>query len=413
MSAAPKVSSLALAFGLLALGCNSVSVDPGMDLEPGIDLPGSTDGDGDTTMSPDGDDDPGRVDGSTSGDDPTSGGDDESGSTGEPADDDDDGPPTCADETIQLEIAPPQVMLLLDKSGSMIQNSWDHDADIETGPITRWNSLYNVVDQLSHSVENGIELGMVLFPSASLTETNAETACIVDSDPGAMVSLGNADSIVGALPAPDSMDIHGGTPVSTGMSVVLEHLGSVADGRPQAVVLVTDGAANCMAGTSGNDVFTLYDEDLEPMVSDAFTAGIPTYVVGVDILDEVGVYPADNPYVRLNELAVAGGVPQDGGLESFYNTTDEEQLLLALDAIAAELGCNIDLTLPAEFANQVTVSVGGMDLPRVEECGDDGVGWRFLEEVAPFTSIELCSETCDLVHVEASLDVEYECIPQG
>ena len=39
---------------------------------------------------------------------------------------------------------------------------------------------------------------------------------------------------------------------------------------PVARVLVTDGAANCMAGTDGQDVFTRYDDDLEPLVRDAF-----------------------------------------------------------------------------------------------------------------------------------------------
>jgi len=414
MFSTPKVSWLLTTLGLLSLGCGAVPVDPGMDLEPGIDLPGSTGDEGSMTEGEDADgsttDEGGTSGGSTGDDGDDADPDDSSGSDGEPADS---GPPTCADETIQLEVAPPQVMLLLDKSNSMIQYSWDHDDDPLTQPVTRWNSLHSVVDQLSHDVETGMELGMVLFPSPSLTATNAETACMVDPDPGAPVAIGNADAIVSALPPADSDDIFGGTPVSGGMNVVLDHLASIEDGRPQAIVLVTDGAANCMAGTAGNAVFTEYDADLAPMVADAFAAGIPTYVVGVDILDQVGQYPADNPFVRLNELALAGGMPQGGDGEAFYNTTDETQLLVALDAITAELSCTIGLTLPAEFSDQVTVSVAGVEVPRVDACGDDGVGWRYLEEAAPYSSIELCTQTCDDVHIEASLDVEYACIPQG
>jgi hypothetical protein len=52
-------------------------------------------------------------------------------------------------------------------------------------------------------------------------------------------------------------------------------------------------------------------------------------------------------------------------------------------------------------------------VPRVDECGPDGVGWRLLEDAAPYESIELCATTCDAAHVAASLDVTYTCPPQG
>ncbi|MCA9706103.1 MAG: VWA domain-containing protein [Myxococcales bacterium] len=410
MAFLPKVQSCWVALGLLASGCSSVAGGTDVDLEPGVNLPDATESD---TEDPDDPDDPDSATG-TSGDPADDSGDppdEPTGTSGEPSDDD--GPPSCNDETIQLTVEPPHVVLLLDKSGSMVQSTWDHDGDTGTPAVTRWNSLYTVVDTLTHDVEDGIELGMVLFPSASLTQTEPSTACLVDPEPAAPVAPGNADAIVGALPGPDSLEIYGGTPVSAGMQVVLDHLAAVADGRPQAVVLVTDGAANCMAGTSGNAVFTQYDDDLAPMLAGAHAAGIPTYVVGVDILDEVGTYPVANPYERLSELAEAGGVPQPGGGDAFYNTTDEEQLLTALGGIAAELSCTIELETPAEYAAQLRVEIDGATVERVDACSPEGEGWRYLQDAAPFTSIELCPASCDLAHLQASLDVEYACIPQG
>lgn len=407
MSLEPIARSLPTALiailGLLSVGCHDVSIDSDIELEPGIDLPGTTDGPDDGPLP----DESGS--GSTGGtaddtdDEPT-------GSTGEPSNDE--GPPTCDEQTLQLSVDPPQVMLLLDKSYSMVESSWDHDDNTSTSPVTRWNSLYSVVDTLSHDVEDGIELGMVLFPSASVTDNGTATACMVDPSPGATVALHNADAIVGALPGPDALDLYGGTPVSAGMNVVLDHLEQVYDGRPQAVVLVTDGAANCMAGTSGNAVFTEYDEGLAPLVAGAFASGIPTYVVGVDIVDAVGSYPQDNPYVRLGELAQAGGVPREGD-EAFYNTTDEDQLLMALDEIAADIGCTLTLDTPAQFAQQVSVKVGGVHVPRVDECGPDGEGWRYVQDAAPYESIELCAQTCSLAQAEATLDLGYICPPAG
>jgi len=409
------VPALVFALGLLAVGCSDVT-PPGMDMNPdsGIEPFGTTDGtDGDepTTVDPD----TGSTGGTAeSGDDPVDPDDtaeSTDGSSGEPSDDH--GPPTCNEESIELTVEPPQVMLLLDKSYSMIEFEWDHDADPLTPTITRWNSLYTVVDALAHDVEDDMELGMVLFPSPAVADNDTDTACMVDAEPGAPVAVHNADAIVGALPAPDTTDLYGGTPVSGGMAVVLEHLATIEDGRPQAVVLVTDGAANCMAGSSGMDVFTAYDEGLSPLVAQAFADGISTYVIGVDIVDAVGTYPQDNPYLRLSELAQAGGVPRQGAAEAFYNTTDETELLTALDGITAELGCTLTLETPAIFADQLTMEVGGVEIPRVDECPPDGVGWRLLQEAAPYDSIELCSASCDAAHLQQGLDVTYACPPEG
>jgi hypothetical protein len=405
-------TALITGFGLLCVGCTDVPIDEDVELEPGIDLPGTTDG---------ADDSPPPVD--SEGPEPTTHGSDEdpgdddpdgsTGTTGEPSDEETAGPPSCAEESIQLTVEPPQVMLLLDKSYSMIENAWDHDGDPLTPTVTRWNSLYSVVDTLAHDVEDGMELGMVLFPSPSITDNGTGTACMVDPEPGAAASLLNADALVSALPAPEATDLYGGTPTSGGMAVVLEHLAAVQDGRPQAVVLVTDGAANCMDGTSDMGVFTEYDENLEPLVAGAFAGGIPTYVIGVDIVDAVGIYPQDNPYVRLGELAVAGGVPREGAAEAFYNTTDEDELLTALGGITAELGCTLTLTTPALFADQLTVRVNGAVVPQVDECQPDGEGWRLLQDAAPYESIELCAASCEQAHMQDGLDVTYACPPEG
>lgn len=400
--------------GLLAVGCTDAPTpEMEIDLEPGIDLPGTTDGSesegsGDPTPDPDG------GTGGSSDDapvDPDEGsGSEGSSSDGEPIDPI---PPSCNEESIQLTVEPPQVMLLLDKSYSMIEFQWDHDGDEGTPMVTRWNSLYTVVDTLTHDVQDEMELGMVLFPSPAVADNDTATACMVDPAPGAPVAPGNADAIVGALPGPDAVDLYGGTPTSNGLAVALEHLAEIADGRPQAVVLVTDGAANCMQGTSGMGVFTEYDMGLAPMVAEAYAGGIPTYVIGVDIVDAVGTYPQDNPYQRLSEVALAGGVPREGASESFYNTTDEAELLTALGGITAELGCTLTLETPADFVEQLTVRIDGQEVPRVDECGPDGVGWRLLQESAPFESIELCSVTCDDAHQQAGLDVTYACPPEG
>jgi len=416
-----KPALLLSVFGLLAVGCgDAVPPEVDTDTDTGIELPPETQGSsGPAPVDPDGGSSSGPGGSGGSGDPPvdpyggstTEGGGSTDGttgdaSTGEPSEET--GPPACIEENISLVVQPPQVMLLLDKSYSMIEFDWDHDADPLTAEVTRWNSLYNVVDTLVHDVENSMDLGMVLFPSPSVPDNDTDTACLVDDAPGAPMAPANADEIMAALPPANATNLFGGTPVSGGMAVVLEHLAAVQDGRPQAVLLVTDGAANCMAGTSGSGVFTEYDMNLAPLVADAYADGIPTYVVGVDIVDAIGIYPQDNPYVRLSELAIAGGVPREGA-EPFYNTTDEVELLEALDGITAELGCTIVLETPAANEDQLTIEVNGVEVPRVMECGADGIGWRYLQDAPPYESIELCSASCDAAHLQGGLDATYAC----
>ena len=69
------------------------------------------------------------------------------------------------DQSLTQDSAGTLVMLLLDKSYSMIEFQWDHDGDAGTPTVTRWDSLHTVVDALAHDVEDDMELGMVLFPS--------------------------------------------------------------------------------------------------------------------------------------------------------------------------------------------------------------------------------------------------------
>ena len=74
-----------------------------------------------------------------------------------------------------LLIAP--VMLVLDKSGSMVNNAWDHDGDAGTPDETRWATLYSVTDFILTNFEGGIQFGLQLFPS-----TDATTSCANDPD---------------------------------------------------------------------------------------------------------------------------------------------------------------------------------------------------------------------------------------
>jgi hypothetical protein len=360
--------------------------------------------------------------------------------------------PDCGTAEVVLEAPPPVVMLVLDKSGSMVNNSWDHDGDPGTSEETRWATLYTVADFILTNFENTIQFGLQMFPSTSATTSCANDsacpACDVATTPEVGLAIENRAAILAAMPAmsADSSAVAGATPAAGGMVNAKAALdAAVAAGEiGPAVILITDGAANCGLqyadepcefpgdGTSAScELMDYFDDQLEPLVQGYADAGIPTYVVGIDIQDQVLDPNSDynfsvdntNVYDELNDIAVAGGVPQTGGNESFYNATNEAELQTALSEIAGQIAeCDIDLSVEPNtppMENQipfVEFQMMGMTVPgpleiTQEECemGTEN-GWIWIEEGV---TVLFCGTYCDQLKSTGEVDGIYGCPPIG
>ncbi len=325
----------------------------------------------------------------------------------------DDVPGTCGASTFMLDHQPTNVVLVLDKSYSMIEFSWDHDNDPDTGVVSRWSSLHGSVSLIVNEFDDGLNFGAVLFPSSQVPDNEPETACMVGLEPDAAVAPNNGEVVLESLPPADETDIFGGTPASEGIATALNHLRSLDPTVPRAIILVTDGAANCLPGTSGNDVFTFYDENLPALVAEAYNEEeIPTYVVGIDIVDAVVQFPEDNPFERLNEVAIAGGFPQPGA-EKFHNAQNEEELRSAISQISSQIGCIIPLDMEPEQPDLLSIFINGEEVPYVEACEGNDVGWTYTMPDGPYDEIELCADACDDLHNVGTLSAHYNCIPQA
>lgn len=74
--------------------------------------------------------------------------------------------------------------------------------------------------------------------------------------------------------------------MAAGVTTALDHLRTLDAQIPRAILLITDGAANCIDDADPEVMFEQYDASIHTIVGDAFTLdGIPTYVVGVGIED--------------------------------------------------------------------------------------------------------------------------------
>jgi hypothetical protein len=290
-------------------------------------------------------------------------GDDDSSSSGG-------GGANCGEVDFVLAPEPPGVMLVLDRSGSMT-NLWDGDADPTTPNVTRWASLHGVVESVVTEFEAEIDFGAGFFPSASAIDQLGIGACLVKSTPEVLVAPANAAAILADPPMPpaDVADLSGATPATAGIESALGHLQTLDPDVARFIVLVTDGAANCSADADlgacpglGCELMELYDERLPLVVGAAHDElGIPTFVVGIDIRDQlVGVgpdgiegtpddadgQPAANTFQRLTDVAVAGGRPR-AGTEKFFNAANGVELQAALEEIAGQVfSCVVTLDPP-------------------------------------------------------------------
>ena len=330
------------------------------------------------------------------------------------------GGPPCEEIKATLKPVEPNIMLVLDKSGSMVANPaglWDHDADPNTPKITRWNSLYQVVQLVVTDYNDSINFGANLFPSTAAVAKYDASACVVGANVEIPVAPKNKDAILNGIPMAGDTTLKGGTPTAAGLTAALAHLKTLDPQVPAAMLLVTDGAANCASGAQPPPLFEMYDQNAHTIVKDAWNNDkIPTYVVGIDTKDVVsdnsqdGNPNATNTYAKLNELAIDGGKPKDDPTEKFYNAVNQIQLKAALDIIAADaLSCLIPLESQPGFPESTKVKIKGAEIPMVTDCASEN-GWVYeMDMMGLYTGIRLCGTACEQLKAEKAADVEFYC----
>ncbi|HWB73420.1 MAG TPA: hypothetical protein VG755_00665 [Nannocystaceae bacterium] len=316
----------------------------------------------------------------------------------------------CGGDLVMADLAMPKVMLVLDKSGSMASEEWDDDGDAATPEVTRWHSLHGIVADLVNARGNVLELGAALFPAQGADHRgDFDEACMVADAAEVAIAADNGAAILAAMPAADA-EVRGGTPTREGLLNAIEALTGMSDDAPRAMILVTDGAANCVQGA---DPFnSQYDDELALAVGSAFVDnGIPTYVIGVDIRDERDDMTGRNVHDELGAVAIAGGTARAGEVP-FYDAASAVALRDALDVVADRVSCTVQLPDAATDPSRATLDIAGIEQARVDSC-EDGDGWRWVSTAAPFSTIELCGATCDAFASAGKLETHYACLPVG
>jgi hypothetical protein len=177
---------------------------------------------------------------------------------------------------------------------------------------------------------------------------------------------------------------------------------------PKHVILVTDGAANCKEGESGQDLNEIYDDTLPGRVAKAREMyQIYTHAIGVDMVNEDIPTPATNPWQALNDVGEAGGAPKPGP-DAFYNVTSGIELFDAMEAITGHIECTIPLSEPMEKPDTLYVTVNGAAILHVDDC-ETGDGWSYTTAEPPFDAVTLCGAVCDADIGTAEVQLSYGC----
>lgn len=330
-------------------------------------------------------------------------------------------PDRCSEAKVELLLPPSDVVLVLDKSASMGKVLWDGDGDPNTPAVTRWRSLHGAVEQVVVARERALNFGAVLSPSELATSDYSAAACPVEATPEVPVAPMNAATLLAALPPPDAQGpaLTGATPTRAALSAAFAHLDAQMDGLPRAVVLVTDGPANCSLEAPDEPArFEVYDDTVVQVVADAAAAGITTFVVGLAVADVVspnaqdGEPDATNLFDRLNELALAGGAPQDDPDQRFLGASDQPGIAAALTTIADVLSpCVFALDPIPKYPDYVDLWVDGVDYARATDVADcAGLdGWRYVD--AETGMLELCGHACAGFRTTGEASFNFHCAP--
>lgn len=254
----------------------------------------------------------------------------------------------CNQQNFELNRLPPEILLVLDRSGSMRR-----DARGETGTPDKWEQTTKAIDATLANTQLGVHWGLKMYPA---WKKEGDSACattpIAGVDPGVSQHGAIMSTIGTSTPTRDK----GATPTAKAVEEATTLMKARTSMNPKFLLLATDGIPNCRGNVDTNkDV-----DGAVAAVAAANAAGFATFVVGIAasgiMVDGVDAFAV------LNNMAQAGGRARDGDTK-FYSANNQAELTTALGSIAQQAAdCTFVLTEPPGSPGDVAVELDGARL---------------------------------------------------
>jgi len=253
--------------------------------------------------------------------------------------------------------APADLLILLDRSGSMLEDSAGMSCQGGCGANSKWTQMTTAINQAVSQTETKVNWGLKFFGSSSGCTVNNRT----EVPPAPMNSAAIAAAIAGNTP-------NSSTPTRAGVTAAGTYMTGLNDGNPKYIILATDGLPNCPA--SGN-TSTPDDAAAIAAVGMVAGAGVPVFVIGIATNTTADA--------TLNGMAMAGGKPA-AGAQQYYpvsNTADLVSVLNTLQGMVAR-GCTYRLPMVPPNPGNVKVTVGGV---KVDRDTTHTTGWDYSPDM--------------------------------
>ena len=306
----------------------------------------------------------------------------------------------CGAKTKMASKVPPDVLILLDRSGSMNDDinsqmcrpDGGMGASTGCGPDSKWAKITPAITQVVQETQADVNWGLKFFPDSS-------NSCSVSSTAAVPIAPNNGGAIAAAIMAATSTNggvmSYNGTPTRAAAGGAATYLSTVMDTSKKYILLATDGLPTCAA--SGG---TMADDSMAATtaIGDARTAGFPTFVVGI-------ATSGAGPDMTLSNMANAGGLPRMG-MPSYYPVMSAADLAAAIRTlIGVTASCTFQIGPPP-------TSDGSTSLDKIDVFGDGKTisrdtthtdGYDYTD--ASMMSIQVYGPTCDKIMSGETQDV--------
>jgi hypothetical protein len=247
----------------------------------------------------------------------------------------------------------------MDRSSSLLDDATGTSCPGGCGTSSKWALLTAAVDKLVVGI-GSVNWGLMFFGTDDACGVNPAPVVPASDNPATAMSI---FSVLGAqTPGGDA-------PTTAAVSAAVQYLASLSDGSPKYVLLVTDGKSGCSSDPG------------------AANFSFPTFVLAA-------VAPSDTTAIAaLNEMALDGGEPQEGGANAFYTTTDNLSAQLDPTRVSPDTSCTIPLGAPVPPGMTLSIEIPFSDGSGMLISQDATDGWEFTD--ASQTTIVLNGTSCE------------------